>query len=335
MRHRRILILVNTGTPVSYSTRDVRNYLSEFLNDGRVIDMPAILRKILVNGIIVPFRAPRSAKLYERVWTPEGSPLLVNMKKLVEEIRSYVDENTGVFMAMRYGEPSLRSILDNIRKAPPDELIILPLYPQYASSTTGSVYESVLGNLKSRDVIPKLRIEGPFYNHPLFIDAYASLIASYNPFSFDHILFSYHGLPVRHVERLHPQVSCSSCSCSTGMPDHGKYCYKAACYETTRLLAGKLGLESTQYSLSFQSRLTKKWLTPFTDQTLRELAAAGKRRVLVVAPSFVADCLETIIEIGEEYRELFIKEGGEDLVLCRSLNYDGSWARALTVIAGL
>jgi ferrochelatase len=329
------LILVNTGTPDSPAVADVRRFLSRFLNDARVIDLPWLARKILVNLIIVPFRARRSAALYRQLWTDEGSPLLVNLEKLVAVLRAETGESCDVFGAMRYGNPSLEKVFREVADSRYDEIIILPLYPHYASSTTGSVHELVMRMAGRMNVVPPLRFINQYYSESSFIDAWAENLLRHDPGRHDHLLFSYHSLPLRQVQKVHPEVPCGSCGCTDGMPEHGKYCYRAACYETTRLIAARLGLKEGTYSTAFQSRLTGKWLSPFTDQVLLNLAAAGKKRVLIAAPSFTADCLETVIELGHENKSLFEGAGGEELTLAGSLNFSPAWTKAIAEIAGL
>ena len=329
------LILVNTGTPDSPSVRDVRRFLSAFLNDGRVIDLPWLARKILVNLIIVPFRAPRSAALYRQLWTAEGSPLLINLERLVSGLREELEGRCDVFGAMRYGNPSLRHVFEKVASGRYDEITVFPLYPHYASSTTGSVHELVMSRARKMNIVPPVRVIDQYYSESSFIDAWAVNLRQYDPGTFDHLLFSYHSLPVRQVEKIHPEVQCGVCDCTERMPEHGKYCYRAACYETTRLIAARLGLAGGTYSVAFQSRLTGKWLSPFTDQALLQLAAAGKKRVLIAAPSFTSDCLETVIELGYEYKNLFEGAGGEVLTLAESLNFAPVWIRSVAEIAGL
>jgi len=333
--NRKALLLINTGTPDTPAVKDVRRFLSRFLNDGRVIDLPWLSRKMLVNLIIVPFRAPRSAALYRKLWTDDGSPLLSNLEKLVAGMQDGDGRDCDVFGAMRYGNPSLENVFRQVAAAGYDEIIIFPLFPHYASSTTGSVHEFVMKLASGLNVIPSLRFIDQYYNDPAFIEAWAESIRKHNPENHDHILLSYHSLPIRQVERTHPEVTVASCNCSVSMPEHGRHCYRAACYETTRLIAARLGLKEGTYSTAFQSRLTGKWLSPFTDQVLQKLAAEGKSRVLVAAPSFTADCLETVIEIGDEYKHLFRQAGGIELVMVPSLNDSPLWISAIADIAGL
>lgn len=323
------ILLVNLGTPDEPTVGSVRRYLSQFLNDKRVIDLPWIFRKILVNFIIVPFRAPKSAKLYQQLWTKEGSPLLTNTLELQEKLQVELGGQAKVFMAMRYQNPSIRNTLNTIWEEGYSKIVILPLFPHYASSTTSSVIESIWDEIRNWNVIPSVQMINQFYDHPGFLDAFTKRIASYNLDDYDFVLFSYHGLPTRHTDKVHPKIATSQCNCDKAMPAHGKFCYRATCYETTRLLAQRLGLSEDKYTTSFQSRLSNYWLKPFTDATLTELPQKGFKRVLVVAPSFVADCLETIVEIDYEYKELFIANGGQKLTMAESLNADDTWVNAV------
>lgn len=329
---KKVLIVVNTGTPDSTDIKDVRKYLSEFLNDPYVISLPWLLRKILVNLVIVPFRAPRSAKLYRKVWTKSGSPLRTNLDDLVSKLQKKAGDDIVVKGAMRYGLPSLKAALEAVINEPANEITIFPLYPQYASSTTGSVRNLVYETYGHRQKLPALRFIEDYHSHPAFIETFARTISNYVPTGFDHVVFSYHGLPLSHIRKVHPGHEIEKCECTKTMPPHGSHCYRAACYETTRLLARKLNLADGNYSTSFQSRLSGNWLSPFTDEVVKELAHAGKKRILVAAPSFTADCLETLIEIGEEYSRLFKKEGGEKLTLAESLNAGDEWAEAILKI---
>jgi protoporphyrin/coproporphyrin ferrochelatase len=329
---KKAVLLVNVGTPDKPEVGAVRRYLGEFLNDPMVIDLPWLARKLLVNGVIIPFRAKKSTALYQRLWTPEGSPLLVNLHRLVSQLQQSLPVAWKAYGAMRYGHPSMETMLNRIVADGAGEIVVFPLYPQYASSTTGSAEEEVNRITATWKEKPLINITGQFYKHPAFIRAFTARIRAYNPETFDHIIFSYHGLPVRHVVKMHPEVPFETCHCEAGMPVHGKFCYKATCYETTRLLADSLSIPVGKYTVGFQSRLSKNWLTPFTDHLLIQLAQQGVKNVLVVAPSFVADCLETLIEIREEYREHFIRNGGENLVLVDSLNDSEEWAQAIAEI---
>lgn len=326
------VILVNVGTPDSPSVADVRSYLSQFLNDRRVIDLPWLLQKVLVNLIIVPFRAPKSAKLYQKLWTEKGSPLLYYSIQVAEKLQLRMGGNFRIWNTMRYGNPSLEKVLKEIENQNYKKIIILPLFPQYASATTGTVSEFILAKISRWNEFPELRLINHFHDHPAFINAFATQAAKYEVTKWDHVIFSFHGLPLRQISKVHSEVDCKECLCKTQFLEEGRFCYQAACYETARLIAAKIGLSTSDYSVSFQSRLTKNWMSPFTDETLIQKAKAGIKKILIFAPSFVADCLETKVEIEEEYNILFKKHGGEQLQLVESLNDHDCWIEGLNQI---
>lgn len=322
------VLLINVGTPDKAEVKAVRRFLSQFLNDRRVMEMPWLLRKMLVNIIIVPFRAPKSTKLYEKLWTAEGSPLLLNTEKFAGKLRRVLGEEYRIYTAMRYGNPSLIKTLQQIRDQGFGELVIFPLFPQYASSTTGTILEFVRKELQKWRTSPKLYFVDQFYDHPGFLEAFSQNIAACQPEEFDLIIFSCHGLPLRQVEKVHPGISSAECQCEKQIPAYGNNCYKATCYKTARLLAEKLDLDKQRYSVGFQSRLSKNWLSPFTDELIKEAAQKGAKKILVTVPSFVADCLETLVEIEAGYDTLFREPGGERLVLVKSLNDNKRWVKA-------
>lgn len=322
------LLLVNVGTPDSPAVKDVRKYLTAFLNDPYVIDIPTLWRKILVNGIIIPFRVKQSAKLYQELWTEKGSPLLVYQQALAEKLQQQ-SADYEVYHAMRYGTPSLSDVLQTIHAKAYKELVVLPMFPQYATSTSESIMAFVKKQTHDRTHNLTIRYIDQFYNHQAFIQAFTDRIAAYHPETYDHVIFSYHGLPIRQVEKLHPLQREKDCTCTKEMPAHGQKCYKAACYATTRSLVAALHLEEGMYTTSYQSRLSKNWLKPFTDEVLIDLAKAGKKKVLIVAPAFVTDCLETIIELGREYDALFQNAGGKQLQMVESLNDSDAWVQAI------
>jgi ferrochelatase len=318
------VLLIQLGTPDSPSTSDVRTYLTEFLNDRRVIDIPWLARKILVNGIIVPFRAPKSAKIYKELWEhgKGKSPLLTHtqtVQKLVQE-RFNATEVT-IEMAMRYQNPSMGSVLERMRKVNYDQLIILPLFPQYASASSGSAIEKAMSIISKWWVIPEVKIISQFWDKDGYIDSIVDRAKSFDWKEYDHVLFSYHGLPERQVDKVYDGSDlCSDQPCETEMNDENKFCYKATSYATTRLIAEKLQIPEEKYTVCFQSRLDKKWLTPFSDKIVEEWGKKGAKKLLVFSPAFVADCLETIIEIGGEYQEIFEENGGEKVQLVPSSN---------------
>ena len=329
---KRLILLVNVGTPDKPDVKHVGKYLLQFLNDRRVIDIPRILQKILVNLIIIPFRVLKSAKLYQRLWTEDGSPLYFYQKSLVSKLQLKLKDEYTVMGAMRYGNPSLKKILNKAKNEHYDEIRVLPLYPQYASSTTGSVHELVMKQLSNWEVIPEVRLIPQFYSHPAYMRVFANRILSYHPENFDLVIFSYHGLPLRQIQKTHPDVHAELCQCEKQMPAHGKYCYRATCFEMTRLLTTELNILAGNYTTSFQSRLSRNWLTPFTDKELGNAILKGKKKILVVAPSFVTDCLETLVEIEQTYKQVFLQMGGEELVLVASLNDTDAWVDAIAEI---
>lgn len=332
---KKAILLINLGTPDSPSVSDVRKYLTQFLNDARVIDISAVGRFVLVNGIIVPFRSPKSAKLYQNIWTKNGSPLLINTKSLAEKLQKEVGDNYIVEWAMRYQKPSIKSVLEKLRQQQPSEIIILPLYPQYASSSTGSTAEFVLKELSNWEVIPSIKLINKFYDSPAYINALVETAKEYNLNSYDHIIFSYHGLPERQIKKASVHYGSNTCNfenCCNTITKNNQYCYRANCFETTRQLVKHLNIPEGKYTSTFQSRLDDKWLKPYSDKVIAELAKKGMKKILVFSPAFVADCLETIYEIGTEYNDIFKEHGGESVTLVKSLNDSDSWVKAIKEI---
>ncbi|MDE0929278.1 MAG: ferrochelatase [Halioglobus sp.] len=318
------VLLVQLGTPDSPKTSDVRRYLGEFLNDPRVIDLPWLARKLLVNGIIVPFRAPKSAKIYKELWDLGNgqSPLLAHtqkvQKKLADRLKS---SNVDVYMAMRYQNPSMTDVMEEMRALHYDHVIILPLFPQYASASSGSAIERAMKIMSTWWTTPEISIVNQFWDNSGYIDSIVERSKAFNLTDYDHILFSYHGLPEKHVDKVYEGDNlCSDVPCETEINDKNSMCYKATCYATTRLIADKLGLKEEDYTVCFQSRLDKKWLTPFSDKVVEEQGRRGAKKLLAFSPAFVADCLETVIEIGHEYQEIFEDHGGDQIQLVPSSN---------------
>jgi protoporphyrin/coproporphyrin ferrochelatase len=324
------VLLVNLGTPDDPNPRAVGRYLREFLGDKRVIDIPTIPRKLLVNGVIVPTRKGKSSKEYYKVWTEEGSPLLLYSEQLEEEVsKLFKEKNVEIFLAMRYQSPSMESVLAEMQKANFDQIIIFPLYPQYASASTGSTIEEAMRILQKWYVIPEISIISQFWDEPGYTDTIVEIAADFDLDSYDHVLFSYHGLPERQVDKVYEDRKCSNHSCEIEINAENKFCYKATCYATTRLIAVKLGLSEKDYTVCFQSRLDKNWIKPFSDEVVEELGGKGLKKLLVFSPAFVADCLETIVEIGEGYKELFQERGGEELDYVPSLNVHPTWIKTV------
>ncbi len=326
------LLLVNLGTPDEPQAKAVRRYLREFLSDPRVIDINPVGRAALLNLFILPFRPKKSAAAYRQVWTDRGSPLLSHSVDLTFAVQARLP-GWAVELGMRYGAPSIESALTRLRDRGADRIVVFPLYPHYSSASTGSSIEEVFRIVSKLWVTPSLATVEPFYDAPSFIRAFAErgrpMIEQERP---DHILFSYHGLPERHMHKS--DSTGQHCLAASGCCDHivpqNRHCYRAQCYATTRALVKELGLSEGSYGTSFQSRLGRTpWIRPYTDVELGDLARQGKRRLLVFCPAFVADCLETLEEIGIRGRHDFIAAGGESLSLVPSLNAMPSWADAV------
>lgn len=328
---KRALLLMNLGSPDSTSVKDVRRYLNEFLMDGRVIDIPYLVRSLLVRGIIVPFRAPKSAEAYRSIWTDQGSPLIVLTKQLQEAVQHKITEPVAI--AMRYGNPSPRQAYDQLIKDHPglEEVVLLPLYPHYAMSS----YETAVEYAKEQHVkgnYPfKLNVIQPFYDDADYIDALSQSIHPYLEQDYDHILFSYHGIPQRHIRKSDTTgchcLQVNNC-CETVSSAHAT-CYRHQLVVTTKMVAEKLGIPKEKYSISFQSRLGKGWLEPFTDKRFEAMPGEGIKKLLVACPAFISDCLETIEEIGEEGKETFMHAGGESFTLIPCLNTHPAWVRTI------
>jgi protoporphyrin/coproporphyrin ferrochelatase len=326
------ILLINLGTPDAPSPSKVGKYLTQFLNDRRVIDIHPVLRFILVNLIIVPTRSFRSSKLYQAIWTKAGSPLLLNSVALKEKLQQQVGNDFIVELAMRYQQPSIKNGLENLRKQRPSKIHVLPLYPQYASSSTGSTIEEVLKQIKGWEVIPSLNIISKFYDHPKFLEALLVEAKKHQLADYDHVLFSYHGLPERQIKKASVHYGGDSCrlgDCCNSFTKNNQYCYRANCFETTRRIVAAMNIPADKFTTTFQSRLDNKWLKPYSDKVIEELGKKGAKKILVFSPAFVADCLETIYEIGTEYEEIFKEHGGEKVVLVNSLNAGDAWVEAV------
>ncbi|HUH04606.1 MAG TPA: ferrochelatase [Kofleriaceae bacterium] len=327
------LLLINLGTPDAPTTPAVRRYLREFLSDPRVLDMNPVGRWFLLNVIILPFRPARSAEAYQKIWTERGSPLLFHGLDVAELVRERLGPTWRVELAMRYGSPSIESALTAFRQAGVDRIVVFPLFPHYASSSTGSALEAVHAAAGRLWNVPQLSVISSFYDEPVFIDAFAQVgrraLAEANA---DHVIMSFHGLPERQVLKSDDTgAHClKSATCCDQIVVANRNCYRAQCFATARALAAALELGPDGYTVAFQSRLGKTpWIRPFTDELLDELAAQGKRRLAVFCPAFVADCLETIEEIGIRAREQFKAAGGDEVVLVPSLNAEAAWADAI------
>lgn len=299
--------------------------------DGRVIDIPIVSRWLLVNGIIAPFRAPKSASVYKKVWMQEGSPLKVFGRQLEKSIQDLLGSDFVVRLAMRYQSPSIDNGIEELIQSEVSHILALPLFPQYASATTGSVYEEVMRILSKKQTIPSLTFAGTFFNAPFFTQPIAKAIEKARQSRrYDKVLFTYHGLPERQIRKGDRSDKCLSTVCCDSICARNRLCYRAQCFETSRILAKISGLSDSEYETTFQSRLGKDpWIKPYTDDVIKRWANAGVKSVLALSPSFVADCLETTEEIGEEYRNLFLENGGKQWDLIPCLNNDPEWAKGL------
>ncbi|MEM9488025.1 MAG: ferrochelatase [Myxococcota bacterium] len=327
------LLLINLGTPDEPETGPVRRYLREFLSDPRVVDINPVGRFLLLNLIILPFRPKQSAEAYRQVWTERGSPLLFHSQDLSALVAERLGEDWQVELAMRYGKPSIAGALERFRQAGIDRIVLLPLFPQYASATNGSVIEEVFRQASQMAAVPHIAVIEPFFDDDGFIAAFAQIgrdtLDEAKP---DHVLFSFHGLPERQVQKA--DDSGAHCLAKPDCCDHkvsaNRNCYRAQCFTTAHAIAAQLELPAEDYTVCFQSRLGRiEWIKPYTDHIIDELAKSGKKRLAVFCPAFVADCLETIEEIGMRAREQFVEAGGEELVLVPSLNSSPAWADAV------
>lgn len=331
MKSKTAILLLNLGTPDSPKKSDVRSYLTQFLNDERVIDINWFARKLLVNGIIVPFRSGNSSKLYKAIWDEKtGSPLLKHTLDLQKKLQLAVGNDIKVEMAMRYKNPSMESVLERMKLEGYHKIIVFPLFPQYASSSTGSALQEFMRIVSKWWVIPELKIISQYFDNEDYINCIVNRGKQHNLSEYDHVIFSYHGLPERQVDKVYNDgYLCKDHHCEDELTDTNYYCYKAGCFQTTQAVVSKLNIPKEKYTVSFQSRLDNKWLMPFSDKVIEELAKKGAKKLLVFSPAFTADCLETIYEIGTEYQEIFHTHGGEKIQLVESLNSGDDWVNTI------
>jgi ferrochelatase len=333
MMAKRGIVLMNLGSPDSTSVRDVRRYLKEFLMDERVIDVPLLWRTLLVKVMIVPTRAPRSAEAYKSIWWKEGSPLIILTQRLREALQRNFDEPVEV--AMRYGNPSPKDAYEKLLKENPDleEVILFPLYPHYAMSSYETAVEYMKEVHTKNKYAFRLTTFAPYYDDDLYIETLAKSIEPYVEKPFDKILFSYHGVPERHI--LKGDITGNHClkvndCCRVPSAAHTK-CYRHQTMVTTELVTTALKLPKENVEQTFQSRLGRDpWLQPYTAQRLQQLPAEGVKKLLVVCPAFISDCLETLEEIAEEGKEIFLHAGGESFTMIPCLNVHPLWVEALT-----
>lgn len=323
------VLLVNLGSPDSTSVADVKRYLDEFLTDERVIDK-AFVRKVIVPWVILQTRPKKSAEAYATVWTDEGSPLIVTSKQQAESLSASIAPS--VYLAMRYGSPSISSVMEQIIQDGVTSLFVIPLYPQYAMSSYETVVVKVSEEINRLQ--PDLDVDylQPFYNDPAYLDILAASIKEHLPEDTEKLLFSFHGVPERHLrisDPSHAHCLCVKDCCSRANPAHGT-CYRHQCFTTAKGVVERLNLPEDKYFISFQSRLGRDpWLTPFTDATLEKFGREGLKKVRVVCPAFVTDCLETLEEIAEEGKEIFMEAGGSDYDVIPCLNNDPRWIEYL------
>lgn len=323
----RAVLLANLGSPDSPDENAVRNYLDQFLMDRYVIQLPWLLRRLIVSLLVLPKRPKLSAKAYQSIWMTDGSPLIVLSKRLQQSLQQRLD--MPVSIAMRYGKPSIESQLVKLAENPTvNEVVFIPLYPHYADSTTATSIEEAHRVIKKHQLDIKLNVPPPFYQQADYINALVDSAKPYLEQGFDHLLFSYHGLPESHISKADPtgQHCLKQADCCTGDSISHNSCYRHQVFRTTQCFVEQTGLSSNQYSVAFQSRLGRaKWLSPSTEDTIRELAAKGIKRLTVICPAFVTDCLETLEEIEIRAKELFIEAGGESLTLIPCLNDSPLW----------
>lgn len=326
------IILMNLGSPDSTAVPDVKRYLNEFLMDKRVIDYPYLFRLMLIRGIIVPRRAPKSAEAYKSIWWEEGSPLIALTKQLQNAVQH--DLQMPVEISMRYGNPSQEDAYDKLLKQNPNlkEVILLPLYPHYAMSSYETAVEHAKAVHKKKKYPFTLNIVPPYYSEPDYINALAESMRPYVSQDFDHLLFSYHGVPERHIRK--GDITGKHClqvedCCHVGSPAH-EFCYRHQVFITSELVAEKLKIPREKWSVTFQSRLGREeWLKPYTAATLEELPKKGVKRLLVACPAFVSDCLETLEEIAVEGKHTFINSGGDSFTMIPCLNVHPLWVGAV------
>src|SRR3569833_423875 len=334
---KKVILLINLGTPDSPSKRDVKKYLDEFLMDKRVIDIHPLKRALLVKGVIVPFRAASSARLYRKIWNDKtGSPLMHYSNVQKELLQHRLGDDYIVELAMRYQNPSIEIALNDLRAAAVESIRVIPLFPQYSSACTGSIYDKVMHVVKDWPVIPNISFLNSFHDHPIMIDAFAENGLGHIPGGYDHVLFSFHGLPERQLVKADcSQQHClKKTDCCTSIGAHNGFCYSAQCYHTAKLIAERANIPVDKFTVCFQSRLGKSpWIKPYTSDIIANLAEQGKKRLLVFCPAFVSDCLETLYEIKEEYGEEFRKLGGHELALVESLNDSPKWIASLAQLS--
>jgi len=330
------VLLVNLGTPESPKPSDVRPYLREFLSDPRVIDISPLGRFLLLELVILPFRPKKSGEAYEKIWTERGSPLLFHGLDLSKKVQQRLGAGCVVELGMRYGRPSIAQALGRLRRRGVDRIVVFPLFPQYSSAATGSALEKVFAEAGKLWNTPYLQVVPPFYDHPGFIDSCANVARkTLDGSKAEVVIFSFHGLPERHC--IKSDTTGSHClkraDCCASIVEANRHCYRAQCFETARALADRLGVPEEQRIICFQSRLGRTpWIRPYTDEVIVDLAKRGVKRAVILSPAFVADCLETIEELGIRAVESFRAAGGEELRVVPAVNSEDDWADGVVAI---
>ena len=324
------VLLVNLGSPDSPAVGDVRRYLREFLMDCRVLDTPWIIRFLVVHFLILPFRPKKSAAAYREVWLPDGSPLVVTSKNVRKKLQALID--IPIELAMRYQNPPIEQAVDNLLEHGIDDILLIPLFPHYAMSSYESAVEKTRSVLRKKAPAVNLVVQTPYFDHQDYIQALAASAREMLDRGFDHLLFSFHGLPERQLKKTDPSgshcLAANNC-CIGNHPSHDT-CYRAQCFKTAEAFVSTTGIPPEKFSVAFQSRLGRDpWLKPYTDLELSHLAKQGIKRMLVICPAFVSDCLETLEEIGMRAKETFIEAGGESLELIPCMNEHPLWLKTL------
>ncbi|MEX0964476.1 MAG: ferrochelatase [Pseudohongiellaceae bacterium] len=332
------VILLNLGTPAEPTAKGLRDFYKYFFSDPFVFDMNPLGRWLLRNLIILPFRAPKTAKDYASIWMDEGSPLKVYADRLQASVQgAYVNSGADVLVrnGMAYSQPFISETMAELEREGRDEILVLPLFPQYSTATTASVFHAVRQAAAKWKTAPKLQFVDDLFAEPAFVQAWVDLIGQHlQDEKVDHVVFSYHGLPESNIKKADSHGVCNFGSCCEQISDRNRYCYRAQCIATTQNIVKELGWSEDKYSLAFQSRFgSQAWIQPYLDEHLEEMLGNGCKKIAVVTPSFVSDCLETIHEIGIEYREIFMQGGGEVFTLVPNLNDEPVWFNSVYEIS--
>jgi len=331
------VLLLNLGTPAAPTSKGLRDFYKHFFNDPFVFDMNPVGRWLLRNLIILPFRAPVTAKKYASIWMDEGSPLKVYADRLQQSLQAALDqgdEDVLVLNAMAYSNPFIADVMAELEQQGRDDILLIPMFPQYSTATTASVFHAVKQAAEKWSTGPKLHFVDDLFSEAAFIRAWSILLTRHlDDTDIDHVIFSYHGLPEKTLQKADAKNICKFGECCTQITESNRYCYRAQCIATTHAIVQALGWEQDHYSIAFQSRFGRqRWIQPYLDEHLVDLVEQGKKKVAVVTPSFISDCLETTHEIGIEYNKLFIASGGEVLNLVPNLNGNPSWFSAMKEI---